>query len=274
MDEPRASELSADALHALDARFKAVITDVSVPPELATRLKATLQARYLLGSHAESSDTQTLSPAGLGSIAVSAAAEAGNSPARDGNVQPSNPSASMADEARSGVGDDSGGWLRRSFLAAALAASVGGFAVLANRWTRPAEPAWLAQQSNAIMEQLENDNLANWRRITQAPAGVPAAVKSQLARLAYVAERPLSAFSAKVEGDVYRLDAGDGRGIFLLKMQSLPQVRGLSARFEILPTPSGGWSFAAMTVGEETYVLAAACTEQQMFNYIRRLAVT
>ena len=166
------------------------------------------------------------------------------------------------------------GWLRRSFIVLALAAGISGFAFLANRWTRLAEPRWLAGQCDAILAQLEKDNLAAWERVDQAAPKLPPAVTSQFTRIGFIAQRPLAAISPEMHGMIYRLDAGDGRGIVLLKFERLPAVRGLTSRFEILPTPSGGWSLAAMTIGNETYVLAGACTEQQLFGYVRRLALT
>lgn len=169
---------------------------------------------------------------------------------------------------------DEVGWLRRSVILALLAAGIGGFALLANQWTQPAEPMWLARQCDAILNRLERSNADAWRPIESADSLVPAPVKSQLPRLAFVAQQPLLPLAGPIEGMLYRLDTGDGRAIVLIKTKHLPPIRGMTERFEILPTPSGGWALAAMSIGDETFVLAAACTEQQMLTYIRRRALT
>ena len=266
MAERRVENSAADSFDQDDAVIKAAVMDIPVPTDLPSRLKTALRSHYRLTAE----PTQQVVPCTLADTLAPSTANptTGHELARTSDL--SGPPLSTSETKDAG----DVGWMRRTFLVAALAAGVSGFAVLANRWTRPAEPAWLAQQCNAIMEKLESDNPADWKRVDHAPITIPTSVKSQLIRVAYVAERPLAAFNTKIDGVIYRLDAGDGRGIFLIKMQTLPPVRGMTSRFEILPTPSGGWSFATMTHGEDTFVLAAAGTEQQMFNYIRRLALT
>lgn len=166
------------------------------------------------------------------------------------------------------------GIFRRSVLVLAVAAAISGFAFLARQWTLPAEKSWLTAQSNVILEKVEQDNPANWRVSEHVSLMLPPSVQAQLARVAVVGERSLSDFGVKNRGTIYWLDSGDGVGLFLLRIQALPTIRGLTSRFEILPTPSGGWSLAALNVGDETFVLAAACTKEQMFNYIKRPDVT
>lgn len=217
--------------------LKAAVLDVTIPAGLDARLKSALRSRFLA------------------------------------DPAPSVPQVSTVERA---IAEDTEevGWLRRGAIVLALAAAIVGFAVLASRWTRPTEPSWLARQCELVLESLENENPATWQRIDREAPDVPAAVKSQLARVTFVSQRPWAAANSKMNGTLYRLDAGDGRGIILMKLPALSAVRGLTSRFEVLPTPSGGWSLAVMSVGAETYVLAAACTEQQIFTYIRRQALT
>lgn len=247
-----------------DALFRAALTDVPLPAGLAERLKARVCAQYAAALDNNAPGNNPLSH----NVAPAQPNIQAESPETTSAVVPSSILAeSVSDE-------QSGGWLRRSILVAALAASICGFAYVAREWTRPAEPTWLAAQCDSILAKIEEDNPANWQRIGEPMPAALRRVQSQLVRLKAVAERPLAALGSKLSGEVYRLDAGDGRGIYLMRLESLPPVRGLTSRFEILPTPSGGWTLVAMTDGKETFVLAAACTEQQIFAYIRRADLT
>lgn len=261
---------AGDASHE-DALLKAVLDDVPLPAGLAERLKARVRAQYVDALDAGARGNNALDNNALSDNFASALAQP--------NMQAESPETASAVVPSSilteSVGDEqTGGWLRRSILVAALAASICGFAYVAREWTRPAEPTWLAAQCDLILAKIEEDNPANWQRIGEPMPAALRRVQSQLVRLKAVAERPLAALGSKMSGAVYRLDAGDGRGIYLMRLESLPAVRGLTSRFEILPTPSGGWTLVAMTDGKETFVLAAACTEQQIFAYIRRADLT
>lgn len=260
-----------------DARLKAALSDVAVPTGLHLRLKSALRSHSRL-THAEDSQSTSSAPLELrgatnhrATPSVDRAASSVDTEQLVGSRMESQlrsaPDATLTEATDIG-------WRRRSIIALALAAGICGFAFLASRWTGPAEPTWLARQCNFILEKMEPENPASWQPIDQADSSIPSSVKSQLARVAFVGQRPLAAFSQKFGGSVYRIDAGDGRTVVLMRMQALPAVRGLTSRFEILSTPSGGFSLAAMTIGKETFVLAAACTDQQMMNYIRRPALT
>jgi len=279
---------SSDALSE-DTLLKAALQDVPLPPGLAQRLKARIRAEYQNPTSSSLASAQAMTRDESLRAAVSSALSE-SSVGTAGEAVPASLSRDIAlggvkessDQANSDEptideqvgGGHSGGWLRRSILLAALAAGICGFAVLARQWTRPAESSWLAAQCDSILVKIEEDNPANWHSVSQpVPPGLLRA-QSQLVRVAIVAERSLPELGFKNQGTVYRLDAGDGRGIYLMRLEALPAVRGVTSRFEILPTPSGGWSLAAMTVGNETFVLAAACTEKQIFNYIRRPDLT
>ncbi|MGN6134625.1 MAG: hypothetical protein ACTHOU_08995 [Aureliella sp.] len=260
-DHSRADEFSHDPV-----LIQAALNDVTVPAGLDERIKSALRAR--LEPHR--SPTSTLDDASSRSLSRSDL---------DSTSLGSSDLSSHSQRAADPSGAEVGGggqreWLRRSLIVLALAAGICGFALLASRWTRSPEPSWLASHCKLILEKIDDENPATWERLERDSPDIPAAVKAQLARVAFVARRPLAGLGSKLEGTLYRLDAGDGRGIILMKLDSLPTIRGLTSRFEVLPQPSGGWSLAAMSVGRETFVLAAACTEQQIFSYIRRLALT
>ena len=259
-----------------DAWLRSALHDAPVPTGLDARLKSAIKSKLAQMSQSSSASQAALQPSSPDILAEENHRHAElcqPSTVADqiitvlGNARDEDSTASPADPADRN-------WLRRAFIVLALAAGIGGFAFLSNRWARPAEPRWLAGQCDAILQRLEKDNLDGWQRIDQAGPKLPSAVTSQLTRIGFLSQQPLASLSPKLSGVVYRLDAGDGRGILLLRLERLPAVRGLTSRFEVLPTPSGGWSLAAMTVGGETYVLAGACTERQLFGYIRRLALT
>lgn len=267
-----ASDASAE-----DIVLKAALEDVPLPAGLASRLKTHIRAQYEvpLTDRAASAPTSSAAQSTelIGDRSLSSQGEESplTAPSPAGELVP----ASIAAESIGGSDQESSGlWLRRSILMAVLAAGIGGFAFLARQWTRPAEPSWLAAQCDLVMVQIEQDNPANWQPASQPIPAALARVQSQLARVAIVAQRPLADLGSKMSGTVYRLDAGDGRGIYLMQFDSLPAIRGLTSRFEALHTPSGGWSLVAMTAGKETFVLAAACTERQIFAYIRRAELT
>lgn len=269
VDNPAGNGLGEDAL------LKAALLDVPLPAGLGSRLKSRIRLQYetSLSDSVTATGSATLDTRDEPLNAAIQASTTASSIADEADSTIDVVRASIASESDLAKDEPAGRWVRRSFLLAALAAGICGFAYLARQWTRPAEPTWLASHCDSILVQIDNDNPANWRPVTQ-PVSALARVQSQLVRMAVVAERPLTALGSKLAGTVYRLDAGDGRAIFLMRLESLPAVRGLTSRFEILPTPSGGWSLAAMTTGKETYVLAANCTEQQIFTYIRRLDLT
>ncbi len=239
-----------DAWTDLDRQIQSRLHDVAVPSGLAARLK-----------QAVSTATEATSPEAAFVVACSQVAtpEQSTSLAVGSAVKPS---------------ELEEGWVRRTAIVSALVAGLCGFAWLASYWTRPADPEWLASGCSMILEQVEQENVALWPKSTQSVAVELSRVQSQLVRVQILGERSLAGLKSQWQGTVYRLDAGDGRGLMLIKLMALPPVRGLNSRFEVIPTPSGGWSLVAMSIGKETYVLAGPCTERQIFQYIRRADLT
>lgn len=212
-----------------DSRLRAALFDVPIPIGLADRLKAATRAQSR-----QLADT---------------------TPSLHDSTTPSLPIRSAE-------------WMRRAALVAVIAASIFGFAFLARSWTAPTEPSWLTAQCESVLMKIESET-GGGQPASQPTPAVLATVLNQLFPMKVVGERPMAELSAKLKGRVYHLQAGDGRKFVLLRLAALPSVRGVSARFSSLPTRSGGWSMAAMTVGNETIVLAAKCTNKQLMGYLR-----
>ncbi len=238
---------------ATDRRIQSLLAAVPVPENLNERIKSRLRMQLL----------------------VDPCLEPGVDDGLESNAQPN----LIGSEVRTGqiaqpTGDARGvdRW-RRAFLAVALAGMLAGFAILANRWGQPHERDWLVSQSHSLLEKWEQDNPANL--VTGGSlAEVPATVREQLTRVTLRGTRSLTDLSSRFKGTLYRLDAADGHSLLLIKLTDLPAVRGLNSRFSGLTTPSGGWSLAALQVNNETFVLAAECTQEQLMGYVRRPVVT
>lgn len=239
-----------------DDALKSALFDVPIPVGLAERLKSAARA-HLRQIEAASSTGQVPTPPLQEYTALQEYTEAKLLPNQ------SLPIESLSTEAL-----PTSGWLRNSMLLLAVAASVIGFAFLAKSWTAPTEPSWLTSQCHSALLKLESDGGGGQPPTLPTPA-VLATVMNQLIPMKFVDERPLTALSAKLKGTLYHLEVGDGRKIVLMRLPALPSVRGVSSRFSILSTRSGGWSMAAMCVGNETIVLAARCTDQQLLGYLR-----
>ena len=180
-----------------EPRLKAALADVRLPTGLELRIKSALRARYPVSAGAGNVDTLRVDSVDAQHIDV-ASVDVDPNVAHDRDVLEANVVAASVRSAD--VGEN--GWLRRSLIVLALAAGICGFAFLASRWTRPAEPSWLAGQCDLILEKLENDNPATWQPIDQGTPAIPSAVKSQLARLAFVSQRPLAAVSPKISANI------------------------------------------------------------------------
>ena len=162
---------------------------------------------------------------------------------------------------------------RRAILMLAMAAMLAGLAFLANQWRQPSESEWLVKQCHDVLDKWDQDNPANLEIETNL-SNVPSSVREQLARVTMRGTRSLAALGSRFKGTLYRLDAAGGDSLVLLKLSDLPAVRGLNSRFSVLPTPSGGWSLVALQLNNETYVLAARCTQQELMSFIRHPVVT
>lgn len=236
-----------------DARIKLMLEAVPVPASLNERIKSRLREALLV----DAGRTSNVDDVGESGDKV------GTRTAWEGR-----PTVTVGRSTRS-VGEH----LRRALVMMGLAATLAGLAFLANRWRQPNEREWLVQHCQSILGNWELDNPANLE-VDANLADLPSSVHEQMARVTLRGTRSVAALSSKFKGTLYRLDAADGRSLILLRLADLPLVRGLNSRFSDLPTPSGGWSLIALQVNNETFVLAAECTQQQLMNYIRRPVVT
>lgn len=236
-----------------DGRIKAMLEAVTIPEGLNARIKSRIQTAALVD----------LSLRALAPVAPS------NSVDETIQTNEQTPTSTVALPGQATWGD----YTRRAVLILAIAASLTGLAYLANQWRQPHEREWLVKQSQTILENWEQDNPANLQSETNL-ADLPASVREQLARVTARGSRSLVALGSKYQGTLYRLDSADGRSLVLMRIKDLPLVRGMNSRFVSLQTPSGGWSLMALQVNNETFVLAAECTREQLMNYIRRPMVT
>lgn len=260
--DPHAEALETDRIaHGLaseEARILARLSKVAVPENLDERIKARLRTALLVdpclesASACQSNDSLKVAPERL--VAEKVAAE------------------NYLETEGTNVGKTTG-FVRRAVLVLAMAAALAGIAFLTNQWRQPSEREWLVAQCHIVLDRWEQDNPANLA--TNGNWGdVPVAVREQLARVTLRGTRSIAELTNKFKGTLYRLDTADGHSLLLVRLVDLPTVRGLNSRFAALHTPSGGWSLAALQVNNETYVLAADCTEQQLMNYIRLPVVT
>lgn len=227
-----------------DAAIKTLLESVPVPENLNERIKSRLRVAGLIDPCLASSDYSDQTVKTL-----------------DEPLIVSEPGARFGERTR------------RAILIMAMAAMLAGLAFLANQWRQPSEREWLVKQCHDVLDKWEQDNPANLEIETNL-ANVPSSVREQLARVTMRGTRSLAALGSRFKGTLYRLDAANGHSLVLLKLSDLPTVRGLNSRFSVLPTPSGGWSLVALQLNNETYVLAAQCTEQQLMSFIRRPVVT
>ena len=232
-----------------DAAIKTLLESVSVPENLNERIKSRLRVAGLIDP----------------CLASSSFTDQTNT---DQTEKSSNEPLIVADP-----GVRFGERTRRAILMLAMAAMLAGLAFLANQWRQPSEGEWLVKQCHDVLGLWEQDNPANLELETNL-ANVPSSVREQLTRVTMRGTRSLAALGSRFKGTLYRLDAVGGNSLVLLKLSDLPTVRGLNSRFSVLPTPSGGWSLVALQLNNETYVLAAQCTQQQLMSFIRRPVVT
>lgn len=225
-----------------DVRLQSALQAVPVPALLASRIKAAMQ--------------QHLSAQSEGQVEL--------------QVQPKGLPKELSEEL---PGLRSSGLLRRAILVMALAAGLAGFAFLANQWRQPTEQSTLIAQCNTLLESWEQGNPADFNR-EPVQLEIPGQVQSQLVPIAVMSRSDFGKSGTKFSGTLLRLNAGNGQGLVLIRLPNLSSVRGLTSRFTVLPTPSGGWSMAALSINSETYVLASVGTEQQLFSFIRQAAVT
>ncbi len=249
-----------DGLSAGDeARIKSMLEAVRVPENLNERIKSRLRLSMLVDPCLDIDDraAELVKPNGSSETAVPQ------------TLEPSSTAPLSTAQSASVAGERT----RRGLVMLAMAAALAGLAFLANQWRQPNEHDWLVRQCQAVLGNWEQDNPANLESEASL-AELPPGVLEQLTRVTLRGTRSLAALGSKFKGTLYRLDAADGRSLVLMRLSELPAVRGLNSRFSNLHTPSGGWSLVALQLNNETFVLAAECTDQQLMNYIRRPVVT
>ncbi|MFO1062568.1 MAG: hypothetical protein U0892_01670 [Pirellulales bacterium] len=273
------AEFESDAR--LDQRMRSLVVDVEVPNGLADRLKAA--ARSAIQSIGQDAECNSVNDFPVPEVDLSAAvdrvvADQGVS-ATLLSEQVATASASLqsslvshAAQSASGSGLSGGIW-RRAAVVGFLAACLIGFAMLASYLAEPHERRWAAAECIAILEDLEQSP-AEWQPAEESLTAELNSVRELLMPLPIKSQRDVVREATRVSGRAFQLSAPDGAGAVLLELHVPRGIQGVSGRFELLPTPSGGWSLAVMVRGDKTYVLAAYGTERRLQSLIRQVQLT
>lgn len=268
------AELESDAR--LDQHMRSLVVDVDVPTGLADRLKAA--ARSAIQSIGQDAECDAVEDTLLHEVNLSAAVDQCVSAtviaeqiATESAAVPSG-LVSHAVQSASASGPSGGIW-RRAAVVGFLAACLIGFAMLASYLAEPHERRWAAAECIAILEDLEQSP-AEWQPAEESLTAELGAVRELLMPMPIKSQRDIVREATRVSGRAFQLSAPDGAGAVLMELHVPRGIQGVSGRFELLPTPSGGWSLAVMVRGDKTYVLAAFGTERRLQSLIRQVQLT
>lgn len=160
---------------------------------------------------------------------------------------------------------------RRRILVAASAASLAGIAgagAYAYFSYLPLEPEWLARECVESLQRIESEPAA-WRALAPEELAERELVKSHLQPVRWTGVHQLSVKPPVVASRAFRLDAGDGRDVILLRIELSRKISGLSSRLEALQGTSGKWAIAAMCEYNQVTALAVAGNNADLQRYIR-----
>lgn len=273
------AEFESDAR--LDQRMRALVVDVEVPNGLADRLKAA--ARSAIQSIGQDAECNSVNDSPGREFNLSAAVDqvvAGESVSASLTTEQvvSKPAAvptSLVSHAAqsASASEPSGSIWRRAAVVGFLAACLIGFAMLASYLAEPHERRWAAAECIAILDDLEQSP-AEWQPADESLTAELSSVRELLMPMPIQSQRDVVREATRVSGRAFQLSAPDGAGAVLMELHVPRGIQGVSGRFELLPTPSGGWSLAVMVRGDKTYVLAAFGTERRLQTLIRQVQLT